>query len=107
MADWRGKYSKFLSEHPHKIGAELGVLRGQNAATMLKNLPDLELLYLVDSWANVEGPENMRICLKSIKPYMDRVEILHMKTSEGAAKVEDEFLDFVFIDAFTTSFNSY
>jgi len=100
MMGWRDRYAELIGKYPHKQGAELGVLKGQNSATLLETLPDLELLYCVDIWAKENGLKNMEIYLKSIKPYEDRVKTLHMKTVEAASKVKDESLDFVFIDAY-------
>lgn len=96
---WRDSYAELISQYPHKCGAELGVLCGLNAVTLLSSLPDLELLYCVDHWNN---EKNMALYFEAIKHYRNKVKTLHMKTAEAASKVGNESLDFVFIDAHHT-----
>lgn len=99
MMGWRDDYAKLIGQYPHKCGAELGVLRGLNAVTLLSRLPGLELLYCVDHWNN---ERTMASYFEAIKLYRSRVKTMHMKTDEAASKVADESLDFVFIDAHHT-----
>ena len=94
---WRDSYAKeIIGKHPHKVGAELGVLRGDNSVALLKHLPKLEKLYCVDVWGNMES---MAKYIENIKPYKKRVKTLWMKTVEAHMFVEDRSLDFIFIDA--------
>ena len=94
---WRDDYAiEVISSHPHKRGAELGVLRGENSVALLKHLPKLEILYCVDHWNNVNGMINY---LKNIEPYQKRIKTLWMKTTEAHVFIEDNSLDFIFIDA--------
>lgn len=98
MAKWREKYAGFLSQYPHARGAEIGVLQGANAISLLINLPDLELLYCVDNWS-WNHRENMIKYFENMEPYKGRIRILHMKSTDAHIHVEDGSLDFVFIDA--------
>ena len=93
---WRDAYVKFISNHPHKRGAELGVLGGESSVTLLKNLPNLERLYCVDHWRNLDA---MASYVERIKPYKNRVRTLWLKSVEAHVFVEDDSLDFLFIDA--------
>lgn len=99
MSTWRNNYAKLVSRYPHKVGAEVGVLKGENSVNLLDKLPGLKLLYCVDTWRGKLGPSNMEKCMLELKPYMDRVKILRMRSEKAAKKVPDLSLDFVFIDA--------
>lgn len=99
MGRWRENYAELLSKIPHRVGAELGVLRGENSISILKNLPRLELLYCVDKWGGKAGPKNKQTFLDNLGMYRDKVKIMHMTTGEAADHIDDESLDFVFIDA--------
>ena len=94
--NWRENYAKFIGNYPHKCGAEIGVLQGNNAAVLLKTLPDLKMLYCVDHWGDVD---NAIKYLESIKPYQNRVKTLWMQSVEAPMFIENESLDFIFIDA--------
>lgn len=93
---WRENYAKFISGYDHKRGAELGVLQGKNASVLLRILTDLEMLYCVDHWGNVATAIKY---LEAIKPYQDRVRTLWMQSTEAPMFIENESLDFIFIDA--------
>ncbi len=96
MPKWRGRYSKFITQYPHEVGAEIGVLMGNNAVLLLKSLPGLKKLYCVDHWQN---EDHWQAYSESIKPYKDRTITLRMKSIEASAHIENNSLDFVFIDA--------
>lgn len=110
--DWLIHMIKF---HAFKIGAEVGVDRGQTTAQLLAKCPDL-CLFAVDNWAyipdNPSDPEYRQIGLEGRNPNQARREfdrragrfarrliILQGDSVEMAKKVEDDSLDFVFIDA--------
>lgn len=94
---WRNMYAQeIIKKYPHKKGAELGVLTGENAVSLLNSLPGLEKLYCVDKWGNAD---RMIEYIKNIKPYQKRVKTLWMRSSEAHVFVENRSLDFVFIDA--------
>lgn len=99
------------------IGAEVGVWQGKMSECLLRGLPNLRTLHLVDRWAPPEDGDSYKgsgslIALKPqeehtaalhathrrLKPYKGRVSYL-VGDSAGMAKfVDDDSLDFVFID---------
>jgi hypothetical protein len=107
---------RFARKHGWKSGAELGVWKGRTFKHLLKTLPSLYLTG-VDLYApqpNSTGPEKWtpgenghewdheryyQDVLNFCKETGGRGRILRMKTSDAAKLIEDESLDFVFIDA--------
>lgn len=99
-----------VKENNWKLGAELGVWKGRTFLHVLANCPQLTLVG-VDLWQGQkdnEGPENYlewphheneRIVRAGAKRFGDRAIIHKMYTNEAAELVEDNSLDFVFIDA--------
>ena len=91
-------------------GAELGVWRGRTFLHVLKTCPQLTLIG-VDLWQpqpDNEGPENYidwpheqneRQVREGAKPFGERAIVYKMRTEEAANLVEDNSLDFVFVDA--------
>ena len=85
-------------------GAEVGVLRGDNAISILNEL-NIKKLYLIDIWNDYKNQrtkfankENYDIVLKRFKKDK-RVEIIKAFSKEGSEKIENCSLDFVYIDA--------
>lgn len=98
---------KRLSGGP-KTGAEIGIHQGRMSAELLKR-EDLTLL-MVDNWLPVKGLEglgftedgqklNKQAALQRTNFASNRRIVLHLNSSDAALQVEDEALDFVFIDA--------
>lgn len=83
------KYIKERSKDNKLIGAEIGVLYGNNAICILENL-NIELLYLID----YKFP---RWVIKRFRSFNDRVIFLHCFSSNAVDKIADD-LDFVYID---------
>ena len=90
-------------------GAELGVLRGVYALQLLRSWKSCEKFYLIDCWKsqsnysdyanNDNHEENYNITLRNLHPFLDKIEVLRMLTSEAAKVIKDSSLDFVYIDA--------
>lgn len=86
------------------VGAEVGVLSGDNSARMLANLP-IEKLYLVDSWIAYRQNDylwDFTHCHKEVVArFVDdpRVEIVHLDSIVASGQFLDGSLDFVYIDA--------
>lgn len=88
-----------------KIGAEIGVARGDNAETICKKIPGLKL-YCVDPWGcykeNKRGGNmdkhraNHAQTIERLKPY--DVHIIQGTSMDEVKDFEDESLDFVYID---------
>jgi hypothetical protein len=84
-----------------KVGAEIGVFKGEYAEAICKANPTVTL-YLVDVWMNyadfhINGMEGAKEqALKRLEPY--DTHVLHMDSIEAAKQIQDESLDFVYID---------
>ena len=86
-------------------GAEVGVQRGRNADDMLKRIPDLKL-YLIEPYKNHPfGCSNWKDkqFAKFKREAHDRldeknVEFLEMYSEQAVNHIDDESLDFVYID---------
>jgi predicted O-methyltransferase YrrM len=84
----------------HVSGAEIGVLGGGHAVTMLSNFPQLERLHLIDSYGGMTDKDPKFLDFKErFESYSHRI-LWHICTSLVAAgSFKDESLDFVYIDA--------
>ena len=81
------------------IGIEIGVQRGTNALSILKELK-IKKLYLIDPYLNSRGKRNYPFLERRIlsqEKYMDKVLFIR-KTSEDAIKFIPDELDFVYAD---------
>lgn len=106
----------FCKQHSWTIGAELGVWKGRTFKHLLTKVPHLHMIG-VDLYAaqpNNTGPETwtpgenghewdhdfyFNDILNFCKTVNGRGRLLRMKTDEASKLIEDESLDFVFIDA--------
>ena len=88
-------------------GAEIGTLRAKSACILLYRRPELHMV-LVDSWDDANetmqvigqtGDETHRQAIENLEPFSDRVHVLRTTSVEAAAKLPDEGLDFIHIDA--------
>ena len=115
LMPWRTKRWTFVAkllDNPH-LGAELGVKGGRFTGHILAAHKNLHLI-TVDLWsarpeaeAHEDGETYDDWDFDTIRaefdrrtaPFADRLTVMRMSTLEAAPKVEDESLDFVFIDA--------
>lgn len=88
-----------------KMGAEVGVQFGKNAAGMLKTFPDLHL-HLVDSYDPITFSHHNHTALEALLmashrlfKYRERCEWWLLISVSAAKCVRDETLDYAFIDA--------
>jgi len=84
----------------HVAGAEIGVLGGTNAVSMLTNFPQLETLHLIDPYGGItdKDPKFVNDFKPRFTAYGDRI-VWHIKTSlEASLEIPDCSLDFVYID---------
>ena len=92
---------KFILQHNLKRGAEIGVWQGETSSHILKNTDCF--LYLVDLWSSSakykkwNQEKNKRITLKRIKKSQNS-KILQGVRWDVAQQIQDQELDFVFID---------
>jgi len=111
-----------INQHGFTSGAEIGCANGSTTHRLLGNCPKL-ILYAVDKWEKIQGgaeagevgdrlvDENYRGCYnwdpiqgwsrfrRGCRPYRNRVKILKGDSVAMADHVEDDSLDFIFIDA--------
>lgn len=90
------------------IGAEVGVLKGENVYTLLTECPKISKIYGIDHYEahtdydNDRTKEDMekyeKIAEKNLKSFGDRYELIREKSKKAAYKIKKESLDFVLID---------
>jgi predicted O-methyltransferase YrrM len=87
-------------------GAEVGVADGMTSQTLLHYMPRLHLT-MVDAWKEGLGSTEWKqrkqnrfkeTAMARTAPYARRRRVLHMTSLEAAEQIEDESLDFVFLD---------
>ena len=103
--------NKLKARSPITHVCEVGVKQGKYAELILKTIPSIEKIYLVDVWAhqlNYKDNSNVKQevqerhyqdTLNRLKPWQDKVIILKGMSVEMAANIPDESLDWVYIDA--------
>ena len=90
----------------YKLGAEIGVARGEYSECLFKKIPNLTL-YCIDSWLHYSGYRDTVSQTRFDSMYLETVNRLknydaHIMRafSEDAVKhIPDNSLDFIFIDA--------
>lgn len=92
----RIELAKLLAEKGYTVGAEVGVFGGYFSEVLLKNIPNLELT-CVDVWGWGKYQRAEEECLARLAPY--NVRIIKNYSVEAAKEVDDNSLDFVYIDA--------
>ena len=92
------------------VGAEIGVYEGINARLMLAFFPKFKL-YCVDSWDNIDiwtgGPKQTkelmtavkRNALQNLSYFNGRLKIIEKRSEEACKDFQDNFFDYVYIDA--------
>lgn len=103
--------NRIVAERGYRRGAELGVADGVFTTYLLEKNPSLHMV-AVDLWGLSEvRHEQTHVYdewdhaglysryLERVEPFKGRVTTLRMRTDEAAAHVDDDSLDFVFIDA--------
>jgi hypothetical protein len=101
------------------VGLELGVYKADSLMTILENCPNVKTLYGVDNYSTyynayerreIEKYESEMIKAESLlkqkySSHRDKIKFLEYASIDAATKIEDESLDFIFIDA-NHSYNS-
>lgn len=91
-----------------KLGAEIGVRHGQTISHLLSRFKDLTM-YAIDPWESQPGSNEdyldwdfnsvYNAYKQSVQDKYNRVIELRLYSHQAAEKVQDQTLDFVFIDA--------
>jgi predicted O-methyltransferase YrrM len=104
------KRINFLKKLPKNgIVAEIGVWRGKNALNILNNCEPSQL-YLIDTWITRTKPGDEKVRTKEEwqeilnKVYElfndhDHVKIIRQESLEASKSFDDEFFDWIYIDA--------
>jgi len=100
----RSELAKYFAELGFKVGAEVGVYRGDYSAELCANNPELKL-YCIDSWGTplpgkgegVDKKNAFRKAQKLLAPY--NCELIKKFSMDAVKDFEDNSLDFVYIDA--------
>lgn len=92
----------------HGYGVEIGVKQGEFSKHILEHWKGMKL-YLVDPWASQDTTvydethhdhnSDYECCLNNIKPYEGKYEIIRDFSNNAYKQFEDEFFDFIYIDA--------
>lgn len=109
---------ELLKERPHKFGCEIGVNKGHTTKFLLENLPKIERYYDVDPWREYDmydGTTCIRYVgsakggktwdqviiefFKKTLKYSDRVAIMRMFSTDAVKFFDDEYFDWIYIDA--------
>ena len=104
-----------LRDRPHQKGAEIGVFEGDTSFRLLQALPTIQQLICVDPFEHY--PEQtktlnpnkakfhdanynqvMKTFLFRMKPYEERFSLMKLYSKEAAKLIENQSLDFIFID---------
>lgn len=95
-----------LKDREGLVGAEIGVQWGINARNILKTL-HVRKLYLIDPYTAFHEKMNissgtaavwMRSAKMKLQPWKNKIEWIREKSVDAAKYIEDNTLDFVYID---------
>ena len=92
-----------LLENPRR-GAEIGVECGHFTEYLMQSFPELEMI-AVDPWLASGAFSNWPMVgiekefHERMAPYSERLTVIKSRSVDAAGQVENESLDFVFIDA--------
>ncbi len=91
------------------VGLEVGTYKGENVYTLIEMLPNLSKIYTVDSFKphtyygtprTEEDVENYeRVAKENLSRFGDKVEIIKRDMFEAVEQFEDNFFDFILLDA--------
>jgi predicted O-methyltransferase YrrM len=102
--------ARMINKRNHTLGAEIGCARGKTTKNLLKKCPNLSLL-AVDLWGYAPSGnggtqykqwdfDSIYECFKkNIASHNGRLKIIRGLSWEVASRIDNESLDFVFIDA--------
>jgi len=101
-------FFKTLPQTDKLTGVEVGVYRGDNALLILKGLPYLEKLYLVDPYTDYRDAESYvamsemefseKEAKEKLKAFEQKITWIKKPSVEASADFDNSSLDFVYID---------
>lgn len=91
------------------VGCEIGVCHGFTTEYFMKNVDNIKKLYAIDPYPAFVDWDGTRVtkerqeetkkrCLQRLTPFSDKVSFNFVSSVEFAQSIEDNSLDFVFID---------
>lgn len=94
---------------PNLVGCELGVKEGHNLRHLLDNTSNIKLTYAVDPWKSyVDGDWGVQsqelvtgwknTAMEVLNDHMNKITVLEMSSADAVAHIEDNSLDYIFID---------
>lgn len=103
---------KILTEHFNDkdiVGAEIGVCLAATTELFMKNVPNIVKYYAIDNypiyvdWNGGDLNKERQKLIKEyafnvLKPYSNKIEFIYEDSSSFSEKLQDETLDFIFID---------
>jgi predicted O-methyltransferase YrrM len=119
QVDWRNKsqpsgfgLETVFNEHfgdKKIVGAEIGVCLAASTEHFMKNVPNIVKYFAIDSypaytdWNGADFNEERQSLMKQyaldvLQPYKDKIEFVYEDSIAFSQSVEDESLDFIFID---------
>lgn len=102
-----------LKNEKHNKGVEIGVLKAVTSIQLIKKLPNLEILFMIDPWRGDEEFLNTLDNKRNIKYFnfeelynevknkvkdFKQAKIMRMNSKKASENFKDGELDFVFID---------
>jgi hypothetical protein len=98
----REDFPKFFAELKFKVGAEVGVLKGEFSELLCKGNPGLKL-YCIDAWG-IGEKKRREYHLQALEEAKVRLSVydtvlIHKLSMDAVKDFADESLDFVYIDA--------
>lgn len=99
----RGKFlNGVIEKYGYTVGAEIGTGHGVLGEFLLQSNPQLHLVqigyYPKQKASGDSGLRAKKSWLSRINPYMNRITVIQQPSSKAASVIENETLDFVFID---------
>lgn len=86
------------------LGAEIGVAIGDNASEILKSWPEVKLILCDGYWHSLEWAKRTQ---ERLAQFNDRITWYIMDSQEASREIQDNSLDFVYIDASHTYRDCY
>lgn len=105
----RGLVPELKKMGDNLVGCEIGVCHGFTTEYMLNNVPSIKKIYAVDNYPTFVDWDGTRVtaerqqetkqrCFKRLSPFIDKVTFIYDESAKFAPSIEDDSLDFIFID---------
>ena len=103
-----GMIDKIISLGSDLTICELGVCRGHNLRYLLDRAPNISKVYAIDPWLPYDDwcghmssqvvESWMHEALRLLEQYDDRITLLKAKSIDSSVYIQDDELDYIFID---------